>query len=183
MTEDKSRIAWFVFIFVFIWTNIHLFVHANLVQDNFFRVPLVKLNELVHKMKAKCELDHKCTLVHKKPTPDSRGAVEIAGLPGQVDAAKADIFHLIAAMSPSNTKQYPATWGAGPHNYELKNVEVNPGTPEHRDVLRELRKTIPSAQLIKLVRIQRPKLFVDPPSYSLPSLDLRRHITQPNAYI
>ena len=56
------------------------------------------------------------------------------------------------------TKKYPPTWGAGSHEYEIKSEEVVSGTYEYTDVLKQLHATIPHARLIKLERIQRPKL-------------------------
>ena len=99
-----------------------------------------------------------CTVTHDTRTGD-RGTIDLYGFPTQVADAKATCYQILMTAVPARkANQYPPTWGPGPHDYELKSEQVLAGTPECRDILEKLQATIPSLQLIKLERIQRPKL-------------------------
>ena len=128
-------------------------------QDEFPGISQADVGTAVHTMDAKLRVKYKgCTIAHDKSTGE-RGTVEICAWPSQIAEAQKDCLQiLLSAVAAPAAKKYPPTWGAGPHKYEIESKEVVSGNYEHADVLEQLRATIPHARLIKLERIQRPKL-------------------------
>ena len=128
-------------------------------QDEFAAISQADVGTTVHKMDANLRSKYNgCTIAHDKTT-GTRGTVKICAWPSQIAEAKSDCLQiLLSAVAALAAKKYPPTWGAGPHKYEIKSEEVISGTHEHADVLKQLHATIPHARLIKLEKIQRPKL-------------------------